>query len=98
MLPRHKDTKYKYLRAFVPLWLIKFILCVLCDSLCDPLWLRFWIQKKTPPRRGYSLKGKVYFTELTTAAKASGLFMARSASALRLRAIPFSFNLPINSE
>lgn len=39
-----------------------------------------------------------YFTEFTTASKASGLFIARSARALRFRAIPFSLILPMNSE
>jgi hypothetical protein len=44
--------------------------------------------------RLYRIKNPlIYFTDFTTASNASGLFMARSANALRLMAIPFSLSL-----
>ena len=39
-----------------------------------------------------------YFTILTTAVNASGLFIARSARTLRLSSMLFLCNLPINTE
>ncbi len=39
-----------------------------------------------------------YFTASTTALKALGSFIARSASAFLLISIPFAFNLPMNTE
>ena len=44
------------------------------------------------------LRRRCYLTALTTASNAFGSFMARSASTLRFRAIPFWLSLPINCE
>ncbi len=41
---------------------------------------------------------RCYLTALTTASNAFGSFMARSASTLRFRAMPFWLSLPINCE
>lgn len=49
--------------------------------------------KKTAPfqeRFFKNIKVQSYFTDATKALKASGSFIARSASILRLRSIPFS--------
>ena len=43
-------------------------------------------------------KSLIYFTFSTMALKASGLFMARSASTLRLISIPASVSLPMRTE
>ena len=39
-----------------------------------------------------------YFTASTTALKASGLFIAKSANTLRFKPISLAFNLPIKTE
>ena len=59
-------------------------------------------QKEPPKSLGGSLiittKSLIYFTFSTIALKVSGLFMARSASTLRLISIPALVSLPMRTE
>lgn len=57
-----------------------------------------FIQKYRQKSRSKKKRLCNYLTVFTTFSNALGLFIARSASTLRLSAIPLALTLPINSE
>jgi hypothetical protein len=59
---------------------------------CPFAKLKYNTTKNRPFSRAVfkNIKSNFYFTDATKALKASGSFIARSASILRLRSIPFS--------